>query len=126
MARDFRAGIIGASGGASAVEFAIVGPVFLMLTVGLFYICLLLFCMGSMQYAVEEGARCASVKTTICTDSNSTVTYAQAAYFGPVTAPTFTYTAAPCGHSVSSSTNFAVNLILTTLTVPLSATACYP
>ena len=114
------------SRGTSAIEFAIVGPIFLMLTVGMIYVCLMLFSMGSMQYAVEAGARCASVKTTICTNSATTIAYAQAAYYGPVSAPTFTYANATCGHSVSSSTNFALNIILATMTVPLSATACYP
>jgi len=126
MARMVRTGLWRDERGTSAIEFAIVGPVFLMLVVGIFYACLMLFSMGSMQYAVEEGARCASVRTTICTDSSSTIAHAQAAYFGPVSTPTFTYANAPCGHSVSSSTNFALFIVLTTLTVPLSATACYP
>ena len=112
--------------GATAVEFAIVGPIFLALTVGLMYGCLLLFSMASMQYAVEEGARCASVKTTVCTDSASTITYTQAAYYGPITAPTFTYATPACGHAVSSTTNFSFNFVFSTLVVPLSATACFP
>jgi Flp pilus assembly protein TadG len=126
MMPDQRTSIFEDIQGASAIEFAIVGPIFLMLTVGMIYVCLMLFSMGSMQYAVEAGARCASVKTTICPDSTTTIAFARAAYYGPVGAPTFTYANAPCGHSVSSSTNFALNIILTTLTVPLAATACYP
>ena len=118
--------LFASDGGAAALEFAIVGPVFIMLTMGIIYLCLLLFSMASMQFAVEEGARCASVKTTVCTDSTSTINYTNAAYYGPLTAPTFTYANAACGHSVSSSTNFALFIGFTTLTVPLSAAACYP
>lgn len=112
--------------GATALEFAIVGPLFLALTVGLIYGCLLLFSTASMQYAVEEGARCASVKATVCTDSVSTINYTRAAYYGPITAPTFTYATPSCGHAVSSTTNFSFNFVFSTLVVPLSATACFP
>jgi Flp pilus assembly protein TadG len=121
-----RARIIADQRGTSALEFAIVGPVFLSLIVGLIYGCLLLFTMASMQYAVEEGSRCASVKTTICTSSASIIAYTQAAYLGPFTVPSFTSTTAACGHSVTGSTNFAFDIGLAGLTVPLSATACFP
>ena len=112
--------------GSAAVEFAIVGPIFLTLTIGMIYTCLLLFSMGSMQYAVEEAARCASVKTTVCSSSGNTVTYAQGVYYGPLISPTFTSTTAACGHVVSGSASFGLNMGLSTLTVPLTATACFP
>ncbi len=118
--------IIADQRGSSALEFAIVGPVFLCLVIGLIYGCLLLFTMASLQYAVEEGSRCASVKTTVCTSSASTITYTQAAYLGPFTAPTFTSTTAACGHTVSGSTSFRFDIGLAALTVPLSAKACFP
>jgi Flp pilus assembly protein TadG len=112
--------------GAAAIEFAIVGPVFLLMVIGLIYGCLMLFGIASLHYAVEEGARCASVKTTVCTDSASTVSYTQAAYQGPVMSPTFTSTTAACGHSVTGHANFDFNFAVADLTVPLSATACFP
>jgi len=43
--------------GTSAVEFAIVAPVFIALLVGTFYLCICLLLIGSLHYAVEEGAR---------------------------------------------------------------------
>ena len=51
--------------GSSAVEFAVVGPVFLMLVIGMMYGCLMIFSTASLHYAVEEGARCASIRTTV-------------------------------------------------------------
>lgn len=113
-------------GASAAVEFAIVGPIFLTLTIGMIYTCLLLFSMGSMQYAVEEGARCASVKTLVCTDSASTITYTQGVYYGPITVPTFTSTNATCGHQVSGSSTFGLNIGMSTISVPMTATACFP
>jgi Flp pilus assembly protein TadG len=112
--------------GATAVEFAIVGPVFITLVIGILYMCMGLLVVGSLHYAVEEGARCASVRTTVCSDATTTVSYAQSRYFGPSSAPTFTYAVAACGNSVSGSINYVVDLGLEQITVPISATACFP
>ncbi len=111
--------------GTTAVEFAIVAPVFILLLVGAIYLCLALFLVGSVHYAVEEGARCASVKTSICTDATSILSYTENHYFGP-SAPNFTYAAAACGSSVSASLSYVVNLGITEVTVPVKASACFP
>ena len=112
--------------GTTAVEFAIVGPVFIALVVGMLYLCMSLFLVGSLHFAVEDGARCASVRTSVCSDATTTVSYAQGRYFGP-DSPTFTYDAnAPCGKSVSASINYVLNLGLKQVTVPITATACFP
>jgi Flp pilus assembly protein TadG len=112
--------------GTTAVEFAIVAPLFLSMIVGTFTLCIGLFLVGSLHYAVEEGARCASVKTTICSDAATTIAYTQNHYFGPNVSPTFTYAAVACGNSVSATVNYSMNVGFTTFTVPISATACFP
>ena len=112
--------------GSSAVEFAFVGPVFLMLVIGMMYGCMLLYSMASLHYAVEEGARCASIKTTVCTDSASTIAYTQAAYRGLAAVPTFTSSTPACGHAVTGSANFGFKTGFAAWTVPLSASACHP
>jgi Flp pilus assembly protein TadG len=110
----------------TAVEFAIVAPVFILLSIGVIYLCLGLYAVGSLQYAVEEAARCASVKTTICTNSASIVSYAKNHFYGAGTAPSFSNAASGCGHSVSATLSYVVDLGLTAITVPLSASACFP
>jgi len=116
--------------GTTAVEFAIVAPVLIALLVGILSLCVGLFLSGSLHYAVQEGARCASVKAACqvngSPDAAATVTYTQNHYFGPNVPPTFTYAAAACGNSVSASINYSMNLWFQTLTVPFSATACFP
>jgi Flp pilus assembly protein TadG len=112
--------------GTTAVEFAIVAPVFIALLIGTLTLCVGLFLIGSLHYAVEEGARCASVKTTICSNAATTVAYAQNHYFGPNVSPTFTFAAAACGNSVSASINYSMNVGFRTFVVPISATACFP
>ncbi|GAC1420847.1 MAG: hypothetical protein NVSMB6_22520 [Burkholderiaceae bacterium] len=117
-------------GGTTAVEFAIVAPVFVALLVGTIFLCIGLFLIGSLHYAVQEGARCASIKTACqvngSPDAAATVTYTQNQYFGPAVSPTFTYAAVPCGNSVSASINYSMNLGFRAFTVPISATACFP
>ena len=111
--------------GTTAVEFAVVGPAFVALIIGMLYSCWCLFALGSLHYAVQQGARCASVKTTVCSDATSTTAFAKAQYLGP-SAPAFTYASTACGHSVSGTLNYVVRLGLAQVTVPLAATACFP
>jgi Flp pilus assembly protein TadG len=112
--------------GTTALEFAIVAPVFLSFLIGTIMLCVGLFLIGSLHYAVEDAARCASVKTTICSNAAKTIAYAQSRYFGPNLSPTFTYAAAACGNSVSASMNYSMNVFYRTYTIPISATACFP
>jgi Flp pilus assembly protein TadG len=112
--------------GTTAVEFAIIAPVFIAMLVGTMTLSIGLFLIGSLHFAVEDGARCASVKTTICSDAATTVAYTQSRYFGPAVSPTFTYAAAACGNSVSASISYSMNVGFRTFIIPISATACFP
>jgi Flp pilus assembly protein TadG len=112
--------------GTTAVEFAIIAPVFIALLIGTIALSIGLFLIGSLHFAVEDGARCASVKTTICSDAATTVAYTQSRYYGPDVSPTFTYATAACGNSVSASINYSMNVGFKTFVVPISATACFP
>jgi Flp pilus assembly protein TadG len=112
--------------GTTAVEFAIIAPVFIAMLIGTFTLCVGLFLIGSLHYAVEEGARCASVKTTICSDAATTIAYAQNHYFGPNVSPTFTYATSACGNSVSASISYSMNVGFRTFIIPVTATACFP
>ena len=112
--------------GTSGVEFAILAPALIVLLVGTVYICLGLFLVGSLHYAVEEGARCASIKTTVCSDAPTILAYTQHQYFGPSPVPAFTYATAGCGNVVSGSVTYVVNLGVTQVSVPVAASACFP
>ena len=112
--------------GAAALEFAVLAPVFILLAVGTLGLCLCLLLVGSLHYAVEEGARCASVKTSVCSNASSIISYTQAHYFGPAASPNITYAAAACGNSVSATVSYVIDLGLTKVTVPISTSACFP
>jgi len=113
--------------GTTAIEFAIVGPVCIFLVIGIAFLCMGLAVAGSMHYAVEEGARCASVRKFVCSDEDTTITYTKAHYFGPGAVPTFAYDpAAVCGHSVTASTTYVVDIGVRKISVPITAEACFP
>jgi hypothetical protein len=112
--------------GTTAVEFAIVAPVFIMLVIGMFGASIALYAVGSLHYAVEEGARCASVRTSVCTDATATLDYTKSHYYGPIGSPTFTVASQTCGNSVSASANYVMDVGLTKFNVPITATACFP
>lgn len=112
--------------GATAVEFAIVAPVFFILIIGTMNLGLMLFTMGSMQYAVEDAARCASVKTTICNTSAATIAYAKSRYFSPLIKPTFSYSTPSCGKKVTATATYSFVTGDSRMSVPLSASNCYP
>jgi Flp pilus assembly pilin Flp len=90
--------------GTTAVEFAIVAPVFIALLVGTLAAC-----------------QIAGIP-----DATLTQTYTQNHYFGPSVSPTFTYAAAACGNSVSASISYSMNVGFRTFTIPISATSCFP
>ena len=112
--------------GTTAVEFAIIAPVLILLLIGTIAVCLALFLVGSLHFAVEDGARCASVKTTICADAATTIAYTQSRYLGPNVSPAFTYAAAACGNSVTGSISYTMDVGLKKFVIPISATACFP
>jgi Flp pilus assembly protein TadG len=111
--------------GTTAVEFALVSPLFLMLLISTAYMSIMLFSIGSLYFAVQDGARCASVKTITCPDSAATIKYSQSRYFGGVS-PTFTSSTGACGKSVTGTVSFVLPVGTTNLSVPISATACFP
>jgi Flp pilus assembly protein TadG len=112
--------------GTTAIEFALVGPIFLLLLISTIYMSMMLFSIANLHLAVQQGARCASVQTTVCSDSASTIKYSQSHYFGVGASPTFIAAAAACGNSVTGTVSYVLPLGTTNLTVPISATACFP
>ena len=114
------------SRGNSIVEFALVLPAFLMLIIGGFNAALAVFAASNMQYAVEAASRCASVKTTVCTNTTTTATYARARASGAASSATFVASSAACGHLVNGTLSYKMSLGVTAITIPLTAKACFP
>ena len=113
--------------GSSSVEFALVAPILVMFMIGGMYVSMLGFTASSLRYAAEAGARCASINTLTCTNASNIQSFA-AQQFINITGntPTFTATTPTCGNKVDASINFPLLKGISTVTVPLSASACFP
>ena len=122
LLRRFRAD----AGGASAVEFALVLPAFVLLVLGSISAATLGLSIASMNYAVEDAARCAAVKKAACLTPTDTAKYARAQYVGPAVSPVFTYSTAGCGNTVTGTATYSMDLIPQFVSIPLSTAACHP
>lgn len=112
--------------GAAAVEFALVAPAAIMLLAGIVSLSLMLLSIGSMHYAVEAAARCASAMPTVCDSPDAVVAYANSRYGGALITPVFTHVAAACGNQVNAVATYTFDAGLFRQSVPLSATSCFP
>lgn len=112
--------------GSTAVEFAIVAPVVVMFLVGIMNLAFMLYSIGGMHFAVEDAARCASARPTVCNTSNAIIAFAATRYFGALVAPVFTHTVAACGNKVNATIAYTFDVGLFQQSVPLSATSCFP
>ena len=112
--------------GAGALEFALLVPAYLTVVIGLISLCIGLFSLGSLQFAVERGARCASVQTTTCTSDAAVETYIASYYYGLPITPTYTHQTLACGHDVSASFTYVMNMVMFQISMPFTLSACFP
>ena len=114
--------------GVSAIEFAIVAPVFMAFLIGVIQVALWGWSGFAMQHAVEAASRCASINPTECADAATIRSRAAKGALGlPVVASDFTYTKEACGHRVAgrfSRFNFVSGFGLTGYTAQTAA--CFP
>jgi Flp pilus assembly protein TadG len=111
--------------GVTAVEFALVAPLFFGLTIGGVYTGLLVYSAAGLHDAVEQAARCYSVNAAHCGTAAQAQAYASNAYYG-ISTPTFTASIKPCGHQVVATASVELIAVITELNVPLKASACFP
>jgi len=125
--RRWFARLIGEEGGASAVEFALVAPVVLLMLFGAVGGGVLAYATVSLQRATEVAARCMSMdRADLCT-SGTISTYGSGVYKGPhLESLAFTATKVSCGYRIAGSGTFAAFPGLGFLTVNLHSNACYP
>ena len=115
--------------GATALEFAILAPVFFLLIFGIIAFGLLCWTQVGLQHGAEMAARCASINTTLCPNGNPTAitNYALQQAFGlSLPASTFTYSTPACGNQVNASYSFQFPSIIPLDPLTLTAQACFP
>jgi hypothetical protein len=103
--------------------------VFLGLIFGIINIARVLWIVGSLHFAAESGARCASANTVTCSSASAIQSYALNQYHGESLggANPFSYSATGCGNTVSASYTYSLYIpIFGTYSLPLAVTACFP
>jgi Flp pilus assembly protein TadG len=115
--------------GATALEFAILAPVFFLLIFGIIAFGLLFWTQVGLQHGAEMAARCASINATRCPTSNpgTITTYATQQSLGlSLPASTFTYSKPACGNQVSATYKYVFPGIRNLSPLTLTAQACFP
>lgn len=115
--------------GASAVEFALLAPVFFLLIFGIIGFGLAFWTQIGMQHGAEMAARCASINSTLCPNGNpgAITNYAMQQTLGlSLPASTFTYSTPACGNQVNGNYTFQFPDILNLGPLTLTAQACFP
>lgn len=112
--------------GATALETALVFPVFAMVVVGVINASQLAHAVSSMNFAVQEAARCSAVNEVVCGTALATEAYAATKYSGPAIGAVFDSTTVGCGHTVTATGQFELNVAIAVYDVPISAEACFP
>jgi Flp pilus assembly protein TadG len=121
--------------GGGLAEFAMVVPVFFALVFAVIHLSFITWGMTAMHWACQTAARCAAINVPLgangatCTDNNSTKAYAATQYKGPNMNVVFSADVAnSCGGSgklVSATGSYVMNVVVTKVTLNLSAQACY-
>ena len=112
---------------ATAAEFALVVPVFLLLMFATINGSIMMSAITQMHYASERAARCLSVDVEGACLAGSIDTYANGLYNGPSLAGmSFVAGDLACGNQVVGSGTYQLVSGIEVTSVSLSSTACYP
>jgi Flp pilus assembly protein TadG len=118
----------GSQAGASAIEFALILPVFMLMIFAVIEGGLLTWTHFGLQHGAEMAARCASVNTSICGSASAIQNYAvQQTYGVNPPASAFAVSASACGNQVSAS--YAYRFLASYFgwpSITLTAQSCFP
>jgi Flp pilus assembly protein TadG len=114
--------------GSSAVEFAMVAPVLIVMLFGVLEFGRALWTQSMLDFAVEQASRCATINTTTCGSASAIATYAES-QTAPLNLPaaTFTATTPACGNQVRASYAFSfITPRLFPYSITLTSQSCFP
>ena len=114
--------------GVSAVEFALLSPVFFLLMFAVIDAGQLVWTQMSLEHAVESAARCASLRSSNCATETQIQSYASAQAPGLGLPPsTFSYSTPGCGSQVTASFRYYfLSSAFPSSYTTLTATSCLP
>jgi Flp pilus assembly protein TadG len=114
--------------GAMIVEFALGAPPLLLLLLGIMEFGQLLWTQSSLNFAVQEASRCASVDKTTCGSASSIQAYAVSRAVGlGFSQSVFAMASSSCGNQVTAS--YTYHFVVSQMfpyTPTLTASSCFP
>jgi len=118
--------LLGDRAGAAAVEAAFALPLALLLLLGVMEAGRMAWVRSTLNFAVQEAARCASVRPSVCSSSAQTAAFAASKATGlSLPASAFTVTPLPCGTQVRGEANYSFLIQKLAPSVPkMSAQVC--
>ncbi len=105
-------------GGASAVELAILAPVFLAFVVGVIQCGFLIFTQASLHYAVQKAVRCTALQSTCLSEASHYYGFGKTLKFEP--------SEKTCGLALTATVTYTLSVILYRKDIELAATSCFP
>jgi Flp pilus assembly protein TadG len=112
--------------GHAAIEMALSAPPLFLFLFGIIATGQAMWLQNALDASVVEAARCASVNPTLCGTDGEVQNYAANQAGAGFDSSIFMVASASCGHQVSASYPLALTIPFLTLSVNLSAQACYP
>jgi hypothetical protein len=109
-----------------AIEFAMTAIVLLMFLFGIMEAGRAMWLQSALNYSVAEAARCASINPTLCGTTSQIQSYASRQSGVGFDSSIFTPTTPGCGNQVTASYPLALTIPTLSVSVTLSAQACYP
>jgi hypothetical protein len=109
-----------------AIEFALTAIVLLVFLFGIMEAGRAMWLQSALNYSVAEAARCASINPSLCGTTSQIQSYASGQSGAGFDSSIFVPTTPGCGNQVTAS--YPLTFIIPTLSVSvtLSAQACYP
>ena len=114
--------------GASAIEFALLTPVFLLIVGAVINLGLMMWTQIGMEHATEAAARYASITASPCPSASAVQTYAGTQDYGlGLPSSTYVYATVSCGYQVNASYSYhMLGFGFPQFTTQLKASACFP
>lgn len=131
VSRSFIKRLLSRNDGAAAVEFAIALPTLMIAVIGIIEFGQAFWAQNALHYAVEQTARCMTLKGSNCNTTEAAQNYAAAASGYNFAPSVFTpQSGVACGTGVGNQVNatypFQFNVYIYSYNLSLTAQSCFP
>jgi hypothetical protein len=121
-----RRGLACNQNGNAAIEMALVAMPLFLFVFGIINTGYVLWLQNALESSVTQAARCATVNPSLCGSASQIQTYAAGQSGAGFDSAIFSFAQASCGNQVSATYPLPLTLPFMSVSLNLSAQACYP